>query len=98
MPFFLLQKVRVLRRFLSQRGTALMQRKCTEWEENRCEKLQVACIACPIACAHWTVLPGSGGMEIKAMEVTPHLAFGAQCDINNISDITRPGTVTGRKQ
>ncbi len=49
----------------------------------------VSCQACPIACAHWVkVREGPyAGLEIKDMEVTPVIGFGAGCDIQGLPAI-----------
>ncbi|WP_027365265.1 aldehyde ferredoxin oxidoreductase family protein [Desulfotruncus alcoholivorax] len=68
------------------------------WLETRSRKLVprysnrgVACIACPIACAHWVEVKEGpySGLKMKDMEVTPVIGFGAGCDINNLPAIAR---------
>lgn len=46
----------------------------------------VACQACPIACAHWVKVKEGpyAGLELKDMEVTPVIGFGAGCDIQGL--------------
>lgn len=68
------------------------------WMETRSRKLVpkysnrgVACIACPIACAHWVDIKEGAyrGLKIKDMEVTPVIGFGAGCDINNLPAVAK---------
>ncbi|SFQ99245.1 aldehyde ferredoxin oxidoreductase family protein [Desulfoscipio geothermicus] len=68
------------------------------WVESRSRKQVsrysnrgVACIACPIACAHWVEIKDGPykGLKVKDMEVTPVIGFGAGCDINNLPAIAR---------
>lgn len=68
------------------------------WVETRSRKLVpkysnrgVACISCPIACAHWTEVKEGPykGLSIKDMEVTPVIGFGAGCDISNLPAIAK---------
>jgi aldehyde:ferredoxin oxidoreductase len=68
------------------------------WVETRSRKLVprysnrgVACIACPIACAHWVVVKEGpySGLKMKDMEVTPVIGFGAGCDIDNLPAIAK---------
>ena len=68
------------------------------WMENRSRKVVkqysnrgVACISCPIACAHWVEVKDGKykGLSLKDMEVTPVIGFGAGCDINNIPAISK---------
>jgi aldehyde:ferredoxin oxidoreductase len=68
------------------------------WVESRSRKQVplysnrgVACIACPIACAHWVEIKDGPykGLKVKDMEVTPVVGFGAGCDINNLPAIAR---------
>lgn len=63
------------------------------WVETRSRKVLprysnrgVACVACPIACAHWVEIKEGpyAGLRLKDMEVTPVIGFGAGCDINNL--------------
>ncbi|WP_432665475.1 aldehyde ferredoxin oxidoreductase family protein [Wukongibacter baidiensis] len=63
------------------------------WMETRSYKLVdkysnrgIACISCPISCAHWVEVEEGpySGLKVKDMEVTPVIGFGAGCDINNI--------------
>ncbi|MQL50743.1 aldehyde ferredoxin oxidoreductase [Desulfofundulus thermobenzoicus] len=66
------------------------------WEQTRSRKVMhkytsrgVACIACPIACAHWVDVQDGpyAGLKLKDMEVTPVIGFGAGCDVNNLPAI-----------
>ncbi|MHB8156842.1 MAG: aldehyde ferredoxin oxidoreductase family protein [Desulfocucumaceae bacterium] len=66
------------------------------WMESRSRKQLaglssrgVSCMSCPIACAHWVkVKEGSyAGLELKDMEVTPVIGFGAGCDIQGLPAI-----------
>jgi len=68
------------------------------WVETRSRKLVpryssrgIACVACPIACAHWMEVKEGpySGLKIKDLEVTPVIGFGAGCDINNLPAIAR---------
>ncbi|MFZ5633188.1 MAG: aldehyde ferredoxin oxidoreductase family protein [Bacillota bacterium] len=49
----------------------------------------VSCQACPIACAHWVKVKEGpyAGLELKDMEVTPVIGFGAGCDIQGLPAI-----------
>lgn len=51
----------------------------------------VACISCPIACAHWVEVKDGpyAGLQLKDMEVTPVIGFGAGCDINNLPAVAK---------
>jgi len=51
----------------------------------------VACMACPIACAHWVEVKDGpyAGLQMKDMEVTPVIGFGAGCDIDNLPAIAK---------
>lgn len=51
----------------------------------------IACISCPIACAHWTEVKDGpyAGLKVKDMEVTPLMAFAAGCDLNNIPAVAK---------
>lgn len=69
-----------------------------DWVETRSRKVLhkysqrgIACISCPISCAHWVeVREGPyAGLKIKDMEVTPVIGFGAGCDINNLPAIAK---------
>lgn len=66
------------------------------WEESRSRKVMhkytsrgIACIACPIACAHWVeVREGPhGGLQLKDLEVTPVIGFGAGCDVGDLASV-----------
>jgi len=68
------------------------------WEKTRSRKQLpqytkrgVACMACPIACAHWVEINEGpyAGLQIKDMEVTPVIGFGAGCDINNLPAVAK---------
>ena len=68
------------------------------WMETRSRKLVpqysqrgVACISCPIACAHWTEIKEGpyAGLKIKDMEVTPVMGFAAGCDIDNLPAVAK---------
>lgn len=52
-------------------------------------KRGVSCQACPIACAHWVKVKEGpyAGLELKDMEVTPVIGFGAGCDIQGLPAI-----------
>lgn len=67
-----------------------------KWMETRSRKQLpglsnrgVSCQACPIACAHWVKVKEGpyAGLELKDMEVTPVIGFGAGCDIGNLPAI-----------
>ncbi|MFZ5643003.1 MAG: aldehyde ferredoxin oxidoreductase family protein [Bacillota bacterium] len=67
-----------------------------KWMESRSRKQLgslssrgVSCQSCPIACAHWVrVKEGKhAGLELKDMEVTPVIGFGAGCDIQDLPAI-----------
>lgn len=51
----------------------------------------VACISCPIACAHWVEVKDGpyAGLKIKDMEVTPVIGFGAGCDIDSLPAVAK---------
>ncbi len=75
------------------------------WMENRSRKVvkryskrSVACISCPIACAHWVEVNEGKykGLSLKDMEVTPVIGFGAGCDIDNIPAISKISEVCQR--
>ncbi|MBV1758369.1 MAG: aldehyde ferredoxin oxidoreductase family protein [Dethiosulfatibacter sp.] len=75
------------------------------WMENRSRKVVkqyskrgVACISCPIACAHWVEVKEGKykDLSLKDMEVTPVIGFGAGCDINNIPAISKISEVCQR--
>lgn len=66
------------------------------WEETRSRKAMhkytsrgIACLACPIACAHWVeVKEGShAGLRLKDLEVTPVIGFGAGCDVGDLASV-----------
>jgi len=52
-------------------------------------KRGISCMACPIACAHWVEVKEGryAGLEMKDMEVTPVIGFGAGCDIQGLPAI-----------
>ena len=75
------------------------------WMENRSRKVVkqysnrgVACISCPIACAHWVEVKEGKykDLSLKDMEVTPVIGFGAGCDINNIPAISKISEICQR--
>ncbi|MDP3386693.1 MAG: aldehyde ferredoxin oxidoreductase family protein [Eubacteriales bacterium] len=79
--------------------------KPSGWMENRSRKVVkqysnrgVACISCPIACAHWVEVKEGKyeGLSLKDMEVTPVIGFGAGCDINNIPAISKISEICQR--
>lgn len=49
-------------------------------------KRGIACISCPISCAHWVEVKEGPfqGLRVKDMEVTPLMGFAAGCDVDNI--------------
>ncbi|MFZ5590703.1 MAG: aldehyde ferredoxin oxidoreductase family protein [Bacillota bacterium] len=66
------------------------------WIETRSRKVMhrythrsVACQACNIACAHWVEIKEGPyrGLQLKDMEVTPVIGFGAACDIGSLDAI-----------
>ncbi len=66
------------------------------WMESRTRKQLpalssrgISCQACPIACAHWVRIREGpyAGLELKDMEVTPVIGFGAGCDIGGLPAI-----------
>ncbi len=68
------------------------------WESTRTRKQLhhytkrgVACMACPIACAHWVEIKDGpyADLQLKDMEVTPVIAFGAGCDIDNLPAVAK---------
>lgn len=70
----------------------------SDWIETRSYKLVdkysnrgIACISCPISCAHWVEINEGpyAGLKVKDMEVTPHIGFGAGCGIDNIPAIAK---------
>lgn len=76
-----------------------------DWVETRSRKQVhkysnrgIACIACPIACAHWVEVKEGpyAGLAIKDMEVTPVIGFGAGCDIDNLPAVAKIGEVCQR--
>jgi len=69
-----------------------------EWAETRGRRSVlkysdrgIACLACPIACTHWTVLKEgpAAGLKMKDMEVTSTFCFGAGCAVKDMPDIVR---------
>ncbi|MCX7781792.1 MAG: aldehyde ferredoxin oxidoreductase family protein [Negativicutes bacterium] len=79
-------------------GRNFQQGQVDNWLETRSRKLVpqyskrgIACISCPIACAHWVEIREGPyrGLELKDMEVTPLIGFGAGCDIENIPAIAK---------
>lgn len=61
-------------------------------------KRGVGCIACNIACAHWAEVKEGpfAGLKMKDLEVTPVFAFGAQCDIEDLSVVVKATEVCQR--
>ena len=69
-----------------------------DWTDTRSRKVVhkysnrgVACISCPIACAHWVEVKEGEykGLKIKDMEVSPVIGFGAGCDIKDMAAIAK---------
>lgn len=70
------------------------------WEETRGRKAfesrykvgDVACFACPIACAHWSRVSEEGphfGLETRGLEVTFVMEFGAKLEMESVPEIFR---------
>ena len=68
------------------------------WEETRGRKFfetrykerDVACFACPIACAHWSRVREDGpyqGLATRGLEVTFVMEFGAKLELTSIPEI-----------
>ncbi|HUW64044.1 MAG TPA: aldehyde ferredoxin oxidoreductase family protein [Spirochaetia bacterium] len=64
------------------------------WEENCTRKMVpqlskrgIACSACPIACAHWTLV--GEDLALKDMEVTPVFCLGAGLEILDLRAVAR---------
>jgi aldehyde:ferredoxin oxidoreductase len=60
--------------------------------ESRYKERDVACFACPIACAHWSRVKEEGphqGLETRGLEVTFAMEFGAKLDLISIPEIFR---------
>jgi len=57
--------------------------------EERYKERDLACIACPIGCMHWSKVKGGiyDGYETKGLEVTFVLEFGGKLDIADMSHI-----------
>ncbi len=79
-------------------GRNFQQGKIEDWADTRSRKVVhkysdrgVACIACPIACAHWVEIKEGKyeGLKIKDMEVSPVIGFGAGCDIKDMAAIAK---------
>lgn len=71
-----------------------------DWEATRGRKFfetnykeaDVACFACPIACAHWSRVKEEGphlGLETRGLEVTFVMEFGARLEMKSIPEIFR---------
>ena len=60
--------------------------------EKRYKEGDVACFACPIACAHWSRVKEEGphfGLETRGLEVTFVMEFGAKLEMTSIPEIFR---------
>jgi aldehyde:ferredoxin oxidoreductase len=60
--------------------------------ETRYKVGDVACFACPIACAHWSRVSEEGphqGLETRGLEVTFTMEFGAKLELESIPEIFR---------
>ena len=86
-------------------GRNFQQGTIPGWDQTRSRKQVhhysnrgIACIACPIACAHWVEVKEGpyAGLAIKDMEVTPVIGFGAGCDIGNLLAVAKIGEVCQR--
>ncbi len=71
-----------------------------DWEQTRGRKIfetrykerDVACFACPIACAHWSRVREEGpwlGLATRGLEVTFVMEFGAKLELKSIPEIFR---------
>ncbi len=68
-----------------------------DWEQTRGRKIfekkykhhDVACLACPIACCHWSLVREGplAGYQAKGLEVTFVLEFGAKLGVKDIASI-----------
>lgn len=78
-----------------------------DWEETRGRKVfekrykeaDVACFACPIACAHWSRVKEEGphfGLETRGLEVTFVMEFGAKLELTSIPEIFRCTDICNR--
>ncbi|MGQ9556465.1 MAG: aldehyde ferredoxin oxidoreductase family protein [Desulfurispora sp.] len=77
-------------------GRNYQRSRLDNWVETRSRKAMhhytgrgVACQACNIACAHWVEIKEGPyrGLQLKDMEVTPVIGFGAACDIGSLDAI-----------
>ena len=60
--------------------------------EKKYKEADVACFACPIACAHWSRVKEEGphhGLETRGLEVTFVMEFGAKLELESIPEIFR---------
>jgi aldehyde:ferredoxin oxidoreductase len=86
-------------------GRNFQQGTVDNWLDTRSRKVVpkyssrgVACISCPIACAHWSEVKDGPykGLKMKDMEVTPVIGFGAACDIPDMNAIIKATEVCQR--
>ncbi|MEW6273813.1 MAG: aldehyde ferredoxin oxidoreductase family protein [Bacillota bacterium] len=79
-------------------GRNYRQGAIADWVETRSRKALpkytnrgIACIACPIACAHWVEVNDGpySGLRLKDMEVTPVIGFGAGCAIGSLPAVAK---------
>ncbi|MEW6424626.1 MAG: aldehyde ferredoxin oxidoreductase family protein [Bacillota bacterium] len=79
-------------------GRNYRQGAIADWVETRSRKVLpkysnrgIACIACPIACAHWVEVKDGpySGLRLKDMEVTPVIGFGAGCAIGSLPAVAK---------
>lgn len=84
--------------FAALPGRNFQQGKIEGWEETcsrkqlpRYSKRGMACISCPLACAHWVEIEEGpyAGLRLKDLEVTPVIAFGAGCAANNLAAVAK---------
>lgn len=60
--------------------------------EKKYKEADVACFACPIACAHWSRVKEAGphhGLATRGLEVTFVMEFGAKLELESIPEIFR---------
>ncbi|MDW7652415.1 MAG: aldehyde ferredoxin oxidoreductase family protein [Bacillota bacterium] len=60
--------------------------------EQKYKEADVACFACPIACAHWARVKEEGphqGLETRGLEVTFVMEFGAKLELKSVPEIFR---------
>jgi aldehyde:ferredoxin oxidoreductase len=60
--------------------------------ETRYKERDVACFACPIACAHWSRVREEGpyrGLATRGLEITFVMEFGAKLELKSIPEIFR---------